>query len=244
MNSLPTLLIPDKPDPERQAVADAWRAAGGRVREVGRFWVQLDLEPGERACVYGHEMFGLVMAQVNGWQLATVDDAAITRIGKEWTKRKIELVAMGKLSKLRFPIFVKPVQPKQFHAGVYPIWMALLEEIEGIDEEEMAMVSEVVEISAEARAFVLDGKVMDIALYAGQADLMEAEAFVGEFLADQLAGNRQEAGGIHLPRAFVVDIAFSHGKGWMVLEFNSAWGAGLNGCEASKVLPCIVAATI
>ena len=243
MNALPTLLIPDKPDVERLAVAEAWRAMGGRVREVGKFWVKLDLEPGERACIYGHEMFGLVMAQVNGLQLATVDDAAITRIGREWTKRKVELVQIGELSKLSFPVFVKPVQPKQFRAAVYPDWKALAEEMDGIDGEEMAIVSEVVQISAEARAFVLDGRVMDIAIYAGEANLTRADAFVAGFLTSPIVEGGPEIEGSLMPRTFVVDIAFSDEVGWMVLEFNSSWGAGLNGCDAANVIPCIVAAT-
>jgi len=28
-----------------------------------------------------------------------------------------------------------------------------------------------------------------------------------------------------------------------VIEANAAWGAGLNGCAAEKVMPCIAAAT-
>lgn len=240
---LPTLIIPEKADAERQSVADAWRALGGRVREVGKFWIQLDLEPEERACVYGHEMFGLVMAQVNGWHLATVDDAAIAQVGIEWVKRKVDLVPIGDLPKLHFPIFVKPVQPKQFRAAVYPAWKELMAEIEGIDGEEMAIVSEVVEISAEARAFVLDGKVMDLALYVGSGDPQEARAFVEAFLAEGLAESGQGENAIHLPRSFVVDVALSPDKDWIVLEFNSAWGAGLNGCDPQRIIPCIAAAT-
>jgi hypothetical protein len=33
-----TLLISDKPDVERDAVATVWEASGGQVIRVGRFW--------------------------------------------------------------------------------------------------------------------------------------------------------------------------------------------------------------
>jgi hypothetical protein len=31
-------------------------------------------------------------------------------------------------------------------------------------------------------------------------------------------------------------------RGWVVIEANDAWGAGLNGCDAGAVLPAIEAA--
>jgi hypothetical protein len=46
-----------------------------------------------------------------------------------------------------------------------------------------------------------------------------------------------------LPRAVVVDVGLIDGRGWAVIEFNAAWGAGLNGCDPDKVLPAIVAAS-
>ncbi len=32
------LVIPDKTDPERDSVADRWRARGGAITRIGRFW--------------------------------------------------------------------------------------------------------------------------------------------------------------------------------------------------------------
>lgn len=48
---------------------------------------------------------------------------------------------------------------------------------------------------------------------------------------------------IVLPRAVVVDVGFVAGRGWAVIEFNAAWGAGLNGCNATTVLPAVLAAS-
>jgi hypothetical protein len=46
-----------------------------------------------------------------------------------------------------------------------------------------------------------------------------------------------------LPRTVVIDVGFIEGRGWALIEFNAAWGAGLNGCDPEKVLPAIVAAS-
>jgi hypothetical protein len=93
----------------------------------------------------------------------------------------------------------------------------------------------VADIQAEARIFLLDGAVQDIALYEGDADLGTGVDFVTSFM-------RMHTG--LLPHTVVVDIAFSRTAGWFVLEFNACWGAGLNNCKATKVIDCIIGATM
>lgn len=46
-----------------------------------------------------------------------------------------------------------------------------------------------------------------------------------------------------LPRAMVVDVGFVADRGWAVIEFNAAWGAGLNGCDPEKIVAVILAAS-
>jgi len=41
----------------------------------------------------------------------------------------------------------------------------------------------------------------------------------------------------------VIDVGLIANRGWGVIEFNAAWGAGLNGCDPEKVLPAILAAS-
>lgn len=57
-----TLLISDKPDPERDAVAAVWEAAGGDVLRLGRFWQPPPLDP-VSVRVYGADAFCQVLAQ-------------------------------------------------------------------------------------------------------------------------------------------------------------------------------------
>lgn len=94
------------------------------------------------------------------------------------------------------------------------------------------MVGEPVVFTAEARTFVLEGLVLDAAVYEGTSDGAGADRFVGTL-----------AKSIPLPRAVVVDVGLIDGRGWAVIEFNAAWGAGLNGCSAERVLPAIVSAS-
>jgi hypothetical protein len=74
--------------------------------------------------------------------------------------------------------------------------------------------------------------VLDLAPYEGTVALDEARAF-----AEQVA--QQEC----LPVACALDIGWIAGRGWAVIEANAAWGGGLNGCDAGKVLPAIAAAS-
>lgn len=41
----------------------------------------------------------------------------------------------------------------------------------------------------------------------------------------------------------VLDAALTTDRGWIVVESNATWGAGLNGCDPADVLDCIDAAT-
>jgi hypothetical protein len=37
----------------------------------------------------------------------------------------------------------------------------------------------------------------------------------------------------------VVDVGRVAGRGWAVVEANPAWGSGLYGCDAARVLPVL-----
>jgi hypothetical protein len=89
----------------------------------------------------------------------------------------------------------------------------------------------VVEIRAEARAWVLDGQVLTCAVYDGAGDPDGASLFVAGAVA-----------GLDLPSTCVIDAALIDG-GWCILEANASWGAGLNGCDATAAARCIDRAT-
>ncbi|SJZ77406.1 protein of unknown function [Chitinophaga eiseniae] len=233
---LPVLLIPEKTDVELEAVASAWTNRGGDVRRLGKYWVREEAIAGRPVAIYGNQAFAFVLAQLYGAELLSPDDTLITRLDTRWTQRTITLRDAGDLRETDFPVFVKPVIPKIFRPGIFPTLTDFQNVLGTLPPEEAVMASSIVTpITAEARCFVHNGQMLDIALYEGTADLATGSAFVKDFLQHHVAD---------LPAAVVVDIACSPQTGWFVLEFNACWGAGLNSCNAAKVIEGIVAATV
>ena len=220
-----TLVIPDKPDLERDAVAEAWCARGGNVLRLGRFWEPPVLDA-TQVRVYGNDTFCLVLAEKLGLDLISPADELVRHVPPELLGREVTILTLEEASDAAFPAFVKPVTPKQFSGKVYGTRSDLDQETRGLPRETAVIRSEVVRFEAEARAFVLDGRVLDLSVYEGQADAPHD-------LLDELLVR------VATPVACVLDAGLVSGVGWAFLEANAAWGAGLNGCDAALVLPCI-----
>ena len=226
-----TLVLPEKADPERDQVAQAWVAQGGGAERLGRFWEPPPYDP-KHVRLYGNDTFCLVLAQKLGLTLVSPADDLLLMLPEHLVKRKLQIVPLAAAADIHYPYFVKPLVPKQFKAAVYNNAAALIAECHGLADDTLLLTSEVITLQAEVRAFVLNGKVLDAAVYEGEADLPEAMAFL-EGVAALSA----------LPSTCVIDIGYVAGRGWAVIEANAAWGAGLNGCDAGKVLAGIEGAT-
>ena len=226
-----TLLLPDKADVERNAVARAWLNAGGKAKRIGRFW---DPPAFNAACVrlYGNDTFCLVLAQKLSLDLISPPDDLLLSLPETFVKRRVSATTLREAGTLHYPVFIKPLVPKLFKAAVYHHRADLLAECKGLDGGTGIQVSEIVTFESEVRSFVLHGQVLDLAAYEGEAALDEARAF-GEQVAQQAC----------LPSVCVLDTGWIAGRGWAVIEANAAWGAGLNGCDAAKVIPAIAAAS-
>lgn len=231
-----TLLIPEKTDIEFEQVFATWTKSGGQIKRLGKYWVKDEELTKQKIAIYGNQAFAFVLAQIYKVELISPDDTLIVRLEKEWTKRNIALKQISKLVENDFPIFIKPVIPKIFIAGVFRTIADFREVTTGLQDTEEILVSDIVDnIQAEARCFVKDGIIKDIAFYEGSASLTSGREFASKFVED----NKDK-----LPIVTVVDIAFSEQAGWFVLEFNACWGAGLNGCKAENVIDCIKSATV
>lgn len=230
------LLIPEKTDIEYESVFTTWTKNGGRIKRLGKFWVKDEALAQQRIAIYGNQAFAFVLAQIYEVELLSPDDSLIARLDQQWTKRTIQLKQVGQLSERDFPVFIKPVVPKIFIAGVFQSWADFKQQTVGIEDTEEILTSTIInDIQAEARCYIMDGVVKDIACYEGAADLQEGKQFAAAFAAQHTD---------QLPRVVVIDIAYSAQVGWFVLEFNACWGAGLNNCNAEKVIDCIIAATV
>lgn len=226
------LIIPEKFDSERDAVANTWETQGGEVLRIGRFWEPPTIDR-SRVRLYGNDTFCLVLAQQLELELVSPSDDFLLRVDHHWLKRSIEVYPLSKASQLAYPKFIKPVIPKQFRAKVYNSSEELLDECRGLEDDTLVLVSEVVKFLAEARAFVLDGQVEACGVYEGEAETKDIITFVSAFTQAN-----------HLPKTCVIDVGYQATEGWSVLETNATWGAGLNGCEPLGAAKCIAHATL
>ena len=224
------LLISDKFDPERDALADAFARRGGMVHRLGRFWDPPAFDPAT-VRVYGADSFCLVLQQKLGFDLCSPADDLLLQVPSPFLQRQLARRTLADVMS-SLPAFVKPVVPKQFRGAVYSSPEDLAAECRSLPQDTAVFVAEIVTLTAEVRSFVLDGQVLDAAVYEGTGSLADASKFVTELVK-----------AVRLPRAVVIDVGFFADRGWAVIEFNSAWGSGLNGCDAMKALPAILAAS-
>lgn len=229
-----TLLIPDKPDIERDALASAWEEKGGEVIRVGKFW-EKPAVGNKKVAIYGYDTFSLVLAQVLGVQLLSPRDEVIAELDFRWTKRNIQLIRLRDIGGIEFPIFIKSVVPKLFEAKVFLSVEAFQAKVEELQTDEQLLVADIVNIEKEVRVFVLNQRVADLAYYEGEGDIEEPARFAQDFLDNSKTD---------LPKTFVMDLGYDPKLGWFVIEFNSSWGSGLNSCLPEKVISCIKAATL
>jgi hypothetical protein len=201
------------------------------VHRIGRFWEPPVFDPAI-VRVYGADSFCLVLQQKLGFALCSPDDDLLLRVPPEMLRRRLAPRTLRETAASFYPAFIKPIVPKQFRGAVYRSGTELVEECRGLPDDTAVFVAEPVILAAEARSFELGGRVLDTALYEGAANIAGAAKLV-EALAGTLA----------LPGTVVVDTGLIADRGWAVVEFNAAWGAGLNGCDPEKVLPAIVAAS-
>ena len=82
------LLISDKPDVERNALADAFAKCGGTVHRLGRFWEPPALDPAT-VRVYGADSFCLVLQQKLGFALCSPDDDLLLRMPARFLQRRL-----------------------------------------------------------------------------------------------------------------------------------------------------------
>lgn len=223
------LVVPDGADVERDAVAAAWRSLGGEVVRLARFWEPPPLEPA-RVRLYGGYTFCLVVAHTLGLTLVSPDDAMLVKVPRSLLRREVRVTTLEAAMRGAFPCFAKPLAPKAFTAQVYASPEQLAHETRGMEPEAPVIVSEIVTLDAEARAFVVDGEVAAVATYEG------VEACPEEAV-------RAVMGAAEVPEACVLDFGLVRGRGWAFLEANAAWGSGLNGCDALAVVPCLMRAT-
>jgi len=186
--------------------------------------------------LYVEALFGPTIAEQFGLQMLEPPIDWLPKLPERFRKRSIYLANLKQARQITMPAFIKPPNDKSFPAKVY----IGAELPEGYDEEMPVLVSEIVIWEKEFRCFVLDRQPRTISIYLRQGELQRenefrcseqekcsAIRFVEEVLEDQT---------VELPRTAVLDVGIIEGKGWAIVEQNSAWGAGIYGCDPEQVL--------
>jgi len=228
------LIIPEKNDTERESLAAAWIKKGGQVLRLGKFWLKPEVG-GKNVSIYGNDTFALVLAQLLDIELISPRDEQIADFSTAFVKRKISIKTIGTALELSFPIFVKPVIPKQFSSKIYSTLESLKSETLGLEEYEKIICSEIVIIDKEVRAFILGNSVADLAYYEGEGELSSPRDFLLKFMKTYET---------QLPQTYVIDLGWNAIIGWFIIEMNASWGAGLNNCQPERVIECIKFASI
>jgi hypothetical protein len=226
------LVTPSKPDVERDAVAQAWLDGGGTVERLDRFWEPPGYLDRNLVRLYGNDTFCLVVAQKLNLALLSPDERILASAPDFLVKRRVSLAQLAVLEPGVFPVFVKPVVPKQFRAAVYASLAELERECRGLEKNTEILVSDIVRLHAEARAFMLDSVIRTVSVYQGAGNDDQAAYFAERVIQ-----------ALELPRTCVVDVGLIDDGTWVFIEANATWGAGLNGCNATAAAACVAAAT-
>ncbi len=228
----------------REALRQGW----GVERVTG--WTAREAEGGDAssAVVYAETLVAHAIAQRMEGVLEDVADDWLARCPAWALKRSVRAMELGAARELTGGWFIKPASEKWFQAGVFA-GGAALPEVDGLDEGDPVLVSEVVRFASEFRCFVRDGDVMASSVYArgGEACGDDEEGWpCGE---EELAAARAFCARVveaspRLPRGVVVDVGQLEGGEWALVEANPVWGAGVYGCAASGVLEALAVGAV
>ncbi|GAA2104725.1 ATP-grasp domain-containing protein [Actinomadura alba] len=246
---MPTLVLSPRYTSDSRDLRVAAVGAGWSVERLGG-WRPPDRLRGRDVVLYGEPLFVEVIAAELGRALIDAPFDWLLGLPERHRRRAIELTTMGHARTLRNPVFVKPADGRKgFEATVYGP-DAELPPTNAQPDDTAVLTAEPVVWEVEFRCFVLDGRLATMSPYLREGgftltedgtwhaepdDVQQAAAYAKELLGDA---------DVPMPPAIVIDIGRVRGRGWAVIEANSAWGAGIYGCEPARVLDVLARACV
>ncbi|MFB9243462.1 ATP-grasp domain-containing protein [Massilia antarctica] len=241
---MPTLILTPRHTDDSHILWKAAARLGWRVERLAAWRVPPTLQSLPDPVLYGEALFGPVLAEQLGLDLLNPAEDWLVRLPFDYRKRDITLATLGAARLLAAPAFIKPPNDKSFPAAVYRGPELPTE----YDDTMPVLVSAVVTWEMEFRCFILDRTLCTYSIYSRRGELQreagfhstpeedaQLEAFMTRLLADPA---------VDLPAATVVDVGIIDGLGWACVEQNAAWGAGVYGCDAERVLAVLERASI
>ncbi len=237
-----TLLMSSRHTEDDQAL---WRAAIRRGWSVDRArGLNLPDIADREIVVYVEALYAATIARMIDRTLIGPSEDWLIKLPAEFKRRSIELSTLGKARLIPTARFVKPPNDKSFAAQIYSTGADLPD---AFDNKMAVLVAEPVQWESEYRCFCLDGHAVAVSPYLRSGVPAKEQNFqtspsehadVKRFVGNVVSANPDT------PRAVVIDVGQIAGKGWAVVEANSAWGSGIYGCNPDSVLDVIRHATV
>jgi hypothetical protein len=240
---MPTLVLPPRYTPDSAAVGDAARRAGWEVERLPT-WRVPDHLSGRDVVLYAEPLFAAVVAEDLDLSLMEPPHDWLARLPREYTLREVRFTTLAEARQMQAAAFVKPAEEKCFPAGVSSSGGDLPGD-EVLPGTTPVLLSEPVEWEVEFRCFCLDGRVLTLSPYWRDGRTAQADDGSWPASAEELERARELASAVladprtSLPPAVVVDVGVVRGRGWAVVEANSAWGSGVYGCDPDAVLQVV-----
>jgi hypothetical protein len=245
---MPTLVLSPRITPDTDAMLEAAQAAGWEAGRLDNWRVPAGLN-GHDVVLYGEPLFADVVAPSLGVALLQAPFDWLPGLPERYRQRQVTFTNLAVAREYPRPAFIKPADDKCFAARVYASG-AELPDAGVLPDETPVLISEVVSWQVEYRCFVAERAVVTCSPYWRDGTLAQAEdgtwpappgerdaalAFAHSLLADPA---------VAIPPAFVLDVGLIADRGWAVVEANSAWGAGIYGCDPALVLQVLRRAVV
>lgn len=221
-----------------------WRAArdaGWQTQRLANWRVPNELKSftGDIA-IYAEPLFAEAVVDQLDLMLLEPPMDWLVKLPKALRHRKVSIMRLSEARSRVTNQFVKPAEGKAFEPKVYAKGEDLptLEQVEDIQ----VLVSEPVTFLNEFRCFVLEGEVVSASPYWRNDALAQTVdgswPFLGSEEAEAMAFAKKVLTHPEVthPPAFVLDVGCTQQHGWVVIEGNPCWGAGLYGCSPSAAL--------
>ncbi|MFB4313521.1 ATP-grasp domain-containing protein [Actinomadura sp. 21ATH] len=244
---MPTLVLSPRYTTDSRTLRTAAVAAGWGVERLGG-WRVPDWLLGRDVVPYGEPLFVEVIAARLGLAMLDAPAGWLPALPARHLGRRIELSTLGEARTLPGPVFVKPADGRKGFAGAVYTDGAGLPPAAARPDDTPVLVADPVTWEVEFRCFVLESRVVTLSPYLRGGELAqgadgrwhaspEERSQARDYSAEVLAE-------VDVPAGIVIDVGRIAGHGWAVVEANSAWGAGVYGCDPARVLDVLARARV
>ncbi|WP_131817237.1 ATP-grasp domain-containing protein [Nocardia salmonicida] len=218
--------------------------AGWRVLRLSGWRIPPDTVAGP-AAIYGEVLFAEAVAGQLGLALLDVPEAWLPGLPPRFLRRELRVATLAAARAHPGPVFVKPADGRKGFAGQLYRAGAGLPSDDACPDDTPVYMAEPVTWQVEVRCFVLHGRVLTCSPYLREGSYTDGDwSLTVEERSAAKACVEQLLAVAPAPSAVVIDIGLIEGRGWAVVEANSAFGAGVYGCDPERVLEVLARACV